>query len=157
MTTAVDTNALLGLLYDDDYGDESEQALRQAYRNGRLVVTPVVYAELAADGHFETAAPLDEFLADFSISVETPSRNALFRAGQAFRRYADTRPDGFQCPECGEKRSVSCPNCQASLSHRQHVAADFLIGGHAAVDTEELITFDAGFYGTYFESLSVRP
>ena len=156
-TTAVDTNALLALLYDDDYADESETALREAYREGRLVVTPVVYAELAADGGFEGTADLDTFLSDFSIRLETPSRTAAFRAGESFREYIDRRPDGLECPACGTERTVSCPECGESLAPRQHVAADFLIGGHAAVDADALVTFDAGFYGTYFPELPVRP
>lgn len=49
MTTAVDTNALLALLYDDSYADASERALRDPYQAGRVVVTPIVYAELSAD------------------------------------------------------------------------------------------------------------
>ena len=156
-TTAVDTNALLALLYDDDYADESEAALREAYREGRLVVTPVVYAELAADGGFEGTADLDTFLSDFSIRLETPSRTAAFRAGESFREYIDRRPDGLECPACGTERTVSCPECGESLAPRQHVAADFLIGGHAAADADALVTFDAGFYGTYFPELPVRP
>ena len=156
-TTAVDANALLALLYDDDYADESKAALRGAYREGRLVVTPVVYAELAADGGFEGTADLDTFLSDFSIRLETPSRTAAFRAGESFREYIDRRPDGLECPTCGTERPVSCPECGESLAPRQHVAADFLIGGHAAVDADALVTFDAGFYGTYFPELPVRP
>ena len=156
-TTAVDTNALLALLYDDDYADESEAALREAYREGRLVVTPVVYAELAADGGFEGTAGLDTFLSDFSIRLETPSRTAAFRAGESLREYIDRRPDGLECPTCGTERTVSCPECGESLAPRQHVAADFLIGGHAAVDADALVTFDAGFYGAYFPELPVRP
>ena len=155
--TAVDTNALLALLYDDDYADESEAALRGAYREGRLVVTPVVYAELAADGSFEGTADLDTFLSDFSIRLEAPSRTAAFRAGESFREYLNRRPDGLECPAYGTERSVSCPACGESLAPRQHVAADFLIGGHAAVDADALVTFDAGFYGTYFPELPVRP
>lgn len=156
-TTAVDTNALLALLYDDDYADESEAALRATYREGRLVVTPVVYAELAADGGFGDASDLDTFLSDFSIRLETPSRAAAFRAGESFREYLDRRPDGLECPACGTERSVSCPACGESLAPRQHVAADFLIGGHAAVDADALVTFDAGFYGTHFPGVPVRP
>lgn len=108
MTTAVDTNALLALLYDDDYADDSETALRDAYREGPLVITPVVYAELAADGHFDTDAQLETFLSDFSIRVEPPSHEAAFRAGETFREYLDRRPDGLACPACGEVRSVVC-------------------------------------------------
>lgn len=157
MTTAVDTNALLALLYDDDYADASEQALRRAYQDGRIVVTPVVYAELAADGHFDTSAEVDAFLEDFSIRVAEPSRAALFEAGNAFQGYTTRRPDGLQCPSCGRKQSVDCEECGAALSPRQHIAADFLIGGHASVDADSLVSFDAGFYESYFPSLPVRP
>jgi predicted nucleic acid-binding protein len=157
VTTGVDTNALLALLYDDDYADDSEAALRDSYREGPLVITPVVYAELAADGHFDTETALDEFLSDFSIRVEAPSHEATFRAGEAFREYLDRRPDGLSCPSCGEERTVTCASCGEPLTPRQHIAADFIIGAHALADADALISFDSGFYGTYFPSLPVRP
>lgn len=157
MTTAVDTNALIALLYEDAYADASEAALRRAYREGRVVVTPIVYAELAADGHFEATTDLDRFLEDFSIQLVEPSREALFEAGEAFRRYTERRPDGLQCPSCGTTQSATCEQCGTALSPRQHIAADFLIGGHATVDADSLVSFDAGFYNTYFSSLSVLP
>lgn len=62
MTTAIDTNALLAILYDDEYASTSETELQRAYRAGRIVVAPIVYAELAADGHFESVVELDQFL-----------------------------------------------------------------------------------------------
>jgi len=155
--TAVDTNALLALLYDDAHADDAEAALQRAYRDGKLVITPVVYAELAADGHFETSGDLDQFLADFSIQPVDVSDEARFRAGEAFRAYTERRPDGFQCPSCGAEQSIPCESCGADLTARQHIAADFLIGGHAVVDCEALISFDTGFYETYFASVSVRP
>ncbi|QLH76960.1 PIN domain-containing protein [Halosimplex rubrum] len=157
MTTAVDTNALLALLYEDEYTDASEATLRRAYRKGRVVITPVVYAELAADGHFDTRADLDRFLEDFSIQLAEPSRDALFEAGDMFQRYTDRRPDGLQCPSCGTKQTVRCEECGEDLSPRQHIAADFLIGGHATVDADSLVSFDDGFYSTYFPSLIVHP
>ncbi|EMA61786.1 PIN domain-containing protein [Halorubrum lipolyticum] len=157
MTTAVDTNAFLALLYDDEYADASEAALRHAYREGAVVVTPVVYVELAADGRFDSAADLDRFLEDFSVKVVDPSREARFTAGDRFREYVDRRPDGIQCPACGETRSVDCEACGESISPRQHIAADFLIGAHAVVDCDGLVTFDEGFYSTYFPSLAVSP
>ncbi|MFW6017830.1 MAG: type II toxin-antitoxin system VapC family toxin [Halapricum sp.] len=158
MITAVDTNALLALLYDDDeHADRSETELRRVYREGRVVITPIVYAELAADGHFDTASELDQFLADFSIQLVEPSREALFRAGEQFQRYTVRRPDELQCPSCGTKQSVSCDACNEDLTPRQHIAADFLIGGHATVDGDGLVSFDTGFYGTYFPELPVYP
>ncbi|WP_435095831.1 type II toxin-antitoxin system VapC family toxin [Halorubrum sp. N11] len=157
MTTAVDTNAFLALLYDDEYADASEAALRRAYREGAVVVTPIVHAELAADGRFDSPADLDRFLEDFSVNVVDPSREARFIAGDRFREYVDRRLDGIQCPACGENRSIDCEACGESLSRRQHIAADFLTGAHAAVDCDGLVSFDTGFYSTYFPSLAVVP
>jgi hypothetical protein len=157
VTTAVDTNALLALLYNDAHADASEAALRRAYRNGQVVITPVVYAELAADGHFESVAALDEFLTDLSIQRTDPSQVALFRAGETFQQYTDRRPAGLQCPSCGTEQTVLCTECGTNLRPRQHIAADFLIGAHAAVDCERLLSFDSGFYATYFPSLAVAP
>ncbi|MFU8868524.1 PIN domain-containing protein [Natronococcus sp.] len=146
MITAVDTNVLLALLYEDEHADESEAELRRVYRDGRVVITPIVYAELAADGHFETASELDQFLEDLSIRLVEPSRGALFEAGERFQRYTSRRPDGLQCPSCGTKQTVSYRDCGERLTPRQHIAADFVIGGHAAVDGDVLVSFDDGFY-----------
>lgn len=157
MITAVDTNALLALLYEDDYADASERQLRRAYRDGRLVITPIGYSELAADGHFETTADLNQFLEDFSIRPVEPSQEALFRAGEAFQRYTDRRPTGLQCPSCGAKQTISCGECNSDLAPRQHIAADFVIGAHATADADALVSFDTAFYQTYFPDLTIVP
>lgn len=62
-----ETTALLVFLYEDEHTDTSEAELRCTYTEGRVGITPSVYAELATDGHFETSTELDQFLADFSI------------------------------------------------------------------------------------------
>lgn len=157
MITAVDTNALLALLYDDEHADASESILRRAYQDGRVVISPIVYAELAADGHFESPAALDEFCDDLRLQLDAPSQEALFRAGMAFQRYTDRRPDGLQCPACGADQAVPCTECGTALAPRQHIAADFLIGAHADADCDCLLTFDTAFYETYFDSVTVLP
>jgi predicted nucleic acid-binding protein len=157
VTTAIDTNALLALLYEDSYADASETALREAYQEGRLVISSIVYAELSADGHFDNATELNRFLEDFSITLVEPSRNALFEAGEQFQRYADRRPDALQCPTCGAKTNVECEACGGNLTPRQHIAADFIIGGQAAADADALISFDNSFYEKYFPELAIRP
>lgn len=157
MTTAVDTNVLLAILYEDNHTDASEAELRHAYQEGKVVITSIVYAELAADGHFDTGSDLNQFLEDFSIQVVEPSQEALFEAGEQFQRYTKRRPNGLQCPSCGTKQSVTCNKCGESLTPRQHIAADFIIGGHAIVDADALVSFDSGFYETYFSSLTVQP
>jgi len=155
--TAVDTNVLLALLYEDEHTDTSEAELRRIYREGRVVITPIVYAELAADGRFGTTAELDRFLEDLSIQLVEPSREALFRAGEQFQQYTSRRPNGLQCPSCGEKQTVRCDTCNEVFAPRQHIAADFVIGGHATVDGDALVSFDTAFYETYFPSLTVYP
>jgi predicted nucleic acid-binding protein len=155
VTTAVDTNALLAILYEDEHTDTSETALRRAYQEGRVVITSIVYAELAADGHFDTASELSQFLTDLSIQLVEPSEAALFEAGQQFQHYTERRPDGLQCPSCGTRQTVVCENCGEELGPRQHIAADFLIGGHAVTDADTLLTFDEAFYRTYFPSLTL--
>ncbi|WP_227377758.1 hypothetical protein [Haladaptatus halobius] len=47
-------------------------------------------------------------------------------------------------------------SCGRSLAPRQHLSPDFLIGAHAAVDAGTIITFDAGFYRSYFD-VNVQP
>lgn len=157
MTIAVDTNALLALIHDDDYADRAEEALRDAYREGGLVITSVVRAELAADGQFPSSEAVATFLDDLSIDVTPVSTEAAFRSGEAFATYSERRPDGLQCPACGTIQTVVCPECDRELTPRQHIAADFLIGGHAVTDAEALITFDKGFYESSFPGLDVRP
>ena len=157
MTTAVDTNVLLAILYEDAHTEASEAELRRAYQDGKLVVTSIVYAELAADGHFDTVADLNQFLADFSIQSVEPSQEALFHAGQQFQRYTTRRPESLPCPSCGTKQIVVCEECGEDLTPRQHIAADFVIGGHAMTDADALVSFDTAFYETYFPSLPVYP
>ena len=157
MITAIDTNALVAVLYDDEHADASESELRHAYSEGSLVVAPIVFAELAADGQFEGESGLSRFLDDLGIRITEPSTDALFRAGERFMSYLDRRPDGFQCPSCGEIRGVSCDSCGEALAPRQHIAANFVIGAHASVDADTLISFDSGFFATYFPELTVVP
>lgn len=157
MKTALDTSAVIAILYDDEHADAAERALRGAYRKGKVVLTPVVATELAADGHFQTDSDLEQFLNDCGIDRDALSTDAQFLAGERFRSYLENRPDGLQCPHCGTTTTVTCPDCGSSLTPRQHVAPDFLIGGHAAADADGLVTFDQGFFEQYFPAVTLRP
>lgn len=151
MTTLVDTSALLALLYpDDDHNERAVRVLTDAAADGRLAINPVVYAELAADSTFTDRADLDYFLDDTGIVVDAVPDTATFRAGETFGTYLDRRGDELECPACGHATTHDCPECGRTITARQHIAADFLVGAHAE-SVGSLVTFDAGFYRDYFD------
>lgn len=151
MKTVVDTSALVALLYpDDEHNERAAALLREAAEGGKLLANTVVYAELAADPYFESRDDLDAFLDDTGIVVEEIPRDAQFAAGEAFRTYLDRRGEGLQCSECGHQATHECPECGATVTARQHVAPDFLVGAHAE-RADALLTFDAGFFRDYFD------
>jgi len=128
--TVVDTNVLLDvLLAGAEHGDESERRLAAVMRTGRVVVNDVIAAELAP--LFDTAAALWAALDDAEIELVAYPREAIFVAGQAFRRYRRR----------GGRRSRILP--------------DFMIGAHAVASRARLLTRDAGFYRDSFPGLSL--
>ena len=153
MITAVDTNVLLDVLIPDaPHGDASERALAEALRAGAVVVSDPVYAELAV--HFPEQEKLDRFLADTGLRLESSNAEALYRTGRAWSEYVRRRP-ALACPQCGATQEVRCDQCGASVQPRQHVVADFIIGAHALVQADQLLTRDRGYYATYFPELAL--
>ena len=128
MITAVDTDILVDLvLPDPSHATTSKAHLDLVYREGALIINEVVYAELAAQ--FPSQDSLDEFLGRTSIRLEPSQREALHAASQAWLVYTGRRSRGLQCPHCDQIQSVTCPGCGNSIEPRQHILADFLIGG----------------------------
>ncbi len=124
----VDTNVLVDVLENDpDWADWSVAQLRAQAQIHRLVINPVIYAELSLT--FSTVEALDEALAELQIPVIEVPKPALFLAGKAFVKY---RRQG------GTKTSV---------------LADFFIGAHAAVTGLPVLTRDVRRYAGYFPSV----
>ena len=153
MITAVDTNILFDVLIPDaPEGETSQQLLDAAQHQGGLVIGEIVYAELAA--HFPTSEELVDFLATTGIRLLPSQPEVLVRAGQAWAEYRRRRGVGIICPSCGRAQRLSCQHCSAPLRGRQHLVSDFLVGAHAALLADRILTRDRGYYQTYFPDLA---
>jgi predicted nucleic acid-binding protein len=126
----VDTNVLVDVLGNDpEWADGSVAQLRAQAQIHRLVINPVIYAELSLA--FSTVEALDEALGSLQIPVIELPKPALFLAGKAFVQY---RRQG------GTKTNV---------------LADFFIGAHAAVAGLPVLTRDVRRYESYFPTVKL--
>jgi predicted nucleic acid-binding protein len=152
MTTAVDTNILLDILTKSpDHWISSTSKVRDALREGEVIVGEVVFAELSPG-----LADEDEvrsFIEELGIAYRPSRFEALHRAGAAFRAYLQRRI--FRCQTCGVPVEVACSDCGTLVTGRQHIVADFMVGAHALVHAGRLVTRDRGYYGTYFPELKL--
>lgn len=86
MTSALDTNILLDILLPDPkFLEASTELLNNAISTGKVIMSEVVYAELAAQ--FSSKEELDAFLEDANIVVQPTNQAALWKADRAWMRY----------------------------------------------------------------------
>lgn len=126
----VDTCVLLDVLENDPaWADWSIAQLRAQSRIHRLVINPIIYAELSLA--FSSYEALDDAIDGLDLDMRELARPALFLAGKAFIRY--------------RRRGGT----------RLQVLPDFFIGAQAAVSGWALLTRDARRFRTYFPGLSL--
>ena len=130
MITAVDTNVLLDVLTADSrFGTASRRALARCIQEGSLVACEVVWAETAAA--FPTRKAFARTVETIGLAFESLDEPAAALAGLSWRRY------------------------RATGGTRRRILADFLIGAHADLHADRLLTRDRGFYRSYFARLTV--
>ena len=124
----VDTNVLVDVLEDDpQWADWSIRQLRAQSKIHRLAINPIIYSELSLT--FSTVEALDQTIDDLGLVMIEMPRPALFLAGKAFVRYRLAGGHEKQCP------------------------GRFLIGAHAAVSGNAVLTRDTRRYAAYFPSV----
>jgi predicted nucleic acid-binding protein len=132
---AIDTSVLIDLLGGDARADASESSLRQALGAGPVVVCDVVVSEVVAGLGF--GAELFDVLEEAGIRYSASDARTAVRAGEMQRRYKQRMRS--------EGRTPASPR----------TGPDFLIGAHALLQCNGLITRDAGFFRDYFKGLKI--
>lgn len=156
MITAVDTNIVLDVLIPNEpFSEPSKKLLDRYLSKGKLILCEVVYAELAAQ--FPSEQELKLFLAETGMRLEYSNEKSLYIAGTRWEKYAGkSSKDRFICPQCGQSFEVTCPRCSVAITKRLHVLGDFLIGAHAMVKADCLLSRDLGIYKSYFKDLKIE-
>lgn len=127
---ATDSSVLVDLIAGDGVdATAAAEAVRQALRQGPVVLCEVALAELCTS--LRGGSEVLQHLEDVGIAYNPMEPKSALRAGEMQRRY---RQRG---------------------GNRSRTVADFLIGAHAMMQCDALITRDAGFYRDYFKGLKV--
>nr|WP_297530466.1 type II toxin-antitoxin system VapC family toxin [uncultured Roseateles sp.] len=132
---AVDSSVLIDLLGDAPGADAAEAALRLALSSGPVVLCDVVLSEVTAGlGH---GSEVMDALEEMGLSFLAIDQRAAIRAGEMQRKF---------------KQRLAGKGADAAPSRAM---PDFLVGAHAMLQCDGLITRDQGFFRDYFKGLKV--
>lgn len=132
---AVDSSVLIDLLGDAPGADAAEAALRLALSSGPVVLCDVVLSEVTAGlGH---GSEVMDALEEMGLSFLAIDQRAAIRAGEMQRKF---------------KQRLAGKGADPASSRAM---PDFLVGAHAMLQCDGLITRDQGFFRDYFKGLKV--
>jgi len=130
MIACVDTNVILDVAADDPrFAEGSQELLVSARDSGSLAICEVVYAELVPQ--FESREQLDSLLTTLGVRLVEGGADVACLAGQRWGAY------------------------RAAGGNRERLLPDFLIGAHALLRADCLLTRDRGFYRSCFPELNL--
>ncbi len=129
---AADSAVLIDLLSDGPHADAAEASLRRCLSVGPVVVCDVALAEIC--GALSDGADAMAVLEEMSIRFNPLEAKSALRAGEMQRRY---------------RQRAATPGTVPRAS------SDFLIGAHALLQCNGLITRDDRFFRDYFKGLKL--
>jgi predicted nucleic acid-binding protein len=128
---AVDSSIIIDVIYDDPvYGEASGIALSEAVDSDDVVICDAAFAEICS--YSEPIEPLLETLSRSGIRFSALTEQSAIRAGIMQQRFRKR----------GGKRN-------------ERIISDFLVGAHALLQCNALITRDKGFFRDYFKGLKI--
>ena len=132
---AIDSSVLIDLLGNDARADAAEVCLRNALNAGPVAVSDIAVSEVTAGlGH---GSEMADAIEELGIHYSPLEFRSAIRAGEMQRKYNERL-----------RRAARPPITRRTV-------ADFLIGAHAMLQCNGLITRDAGFFRDYFKGLKI--
>ncbi|KRG78962.1 DNA-binding protein [Stenotrophomonas ginsengisoli] len=125
---AVDSPVLIELLSNGERADAVEACLRQALVSGRVVVCGTTLAEICAS--LRGGAEVLEALEEMGVLFSALEAKSALRAGEMHRRHRQ---------RAGDSRRID----------------DFMVGAHALLQCDGLITWNDKFFRDYFKGLKL--
>ncbi|HEU4457824.1 MAG TPA: type II toxin-antitoxin system VapC family toxin [Methylibium sp.] len=126
---AVDSSVLIDLIGDGAGAEAAAHSLRDALHHGPVVVCDVALAEICTA--LKQGSDVLGYLEGAGLRYSAVESKAALRAGEMQRRYRQRGGEG------------------------QRAVPDFLVGAHALLQCDGLITRDADFFRDYFKGLKV--
>lgn len=131
MITAIDSNILIDVIGTPSrFTDQAIKALDQVRQEGALIISPIVVAEIAA--HFNSHTQQEKCLREMGLRLIDFTMVDAHHAGHAYVAYRSRSKDP-----------------------KPRMLADFLVGAHASLHADRLMTRDRGYYRTYFPKLKI--